>query len=264
MPRALITGCSTGIGRATAVELTKHGYEVVATARRPESIEDLDVAGKLALDVDDDASVARAVAEAGEIDVLVNNAGFGIHGPVEKMPLDTIRRLFETNVFGVIRTVQAFAPQMRGRGRGAIVNVSSVSGRVSAPLGGFYSATKYAVEALSEALHYELGHFGVRVVIIEPGIIETRFDTNRVITNCDEPPYDELDEQWHASREKLQQGPAPGPELVAQTIAEALTTGEPKLRWPVGADADLVLEVRNSSTDEEFEAAMRAALGLTW
>lgn len=264
MPRALITGCSTGIGRATALELTKQGYEVVATARRPETIEDLDVAAKLALDVDDDASVARAAAEAGEIDVLVNNAGFGIHGPVERMPLDAVRRLFETNLFGVVRTIQAFAPQMRERERGAIVNVSSVSGRVSAPLGGFYSATKFAVEALSEALHYELGHFGIRVVIIEPGIIETRFDTNRVVIGCDEPPYDELDEQWRASREKLQQGAAPGPELVAQTIADALATDEPRLRWPVGADANMVLEVRNSSSDEEFEAAMRAALGLTW
>ena len=127
---ALITGCSTGIGRATAVELTKRGYEVVATARRPETLDDLDVAQRLALDVDDDASVARVRDAVGAIDVLVNNAGFGLEGPVESVPLTEVRRLFETNFFGAARMIQAFVPAMRERGSGAVVNVSSVNGVV--------------------------------------------------------------------------------------------------------------------------------------
>lgn len=157
MARVLITGCSTGIGRAAAVELTKRGFEVVATARRPETLEDLDVADKLRLDVDDDASVKEAVAKAGQIDALVNNAGWGMHSPIEKTPLDEVRRMFETNVIGAVRTMQAVLPQMRERGSGVIVNVSSLAGLVSSPLGGFYSATKHALEAITEALHYEAG-----------------------------------------------------------------------------------------------------------
>jgi NAD(P)-dependent dehydrogenase (short-subunit alcohol dehydrogenase family) len=263
--RALITGCSTGIGHATAIELTKRGYEVVATARRPDSLDDLDVAQKLALDVDDDASVARAVKEAGEVDVLVNNAGFGIHGPVETVPLEEVRRVFETNVFGAVRMMQAVLPQMRQRVGGAIVNVSSISGRVSSPLGGFYSASKYALEAITEALHYEVGtRFGIRIVLIEPGGFETSFDTNRRIAGCDAPPYDELDRIWSQAQDKLRQGTPPGPEAVAQTIADALEADPPKLRWPVGEDASMVLDVRGSTSDEEFEATMRSYLGLEW
>jgi NADP-dependent 3-hydroxy acid dehydrogenase YdfG len=132
MNRAPVTGCSTGIGRATAVELTKRGYDVVATARRAESLADLDVAEHLVLDVDDDASVATAREVAGTIDVLVNNAGFGVEGAVETVPLDEVRRMFETNFFGVARMVQAFVPGMRKRGHGAVVNVSSIAG-VAAP-----------------------------------------------------------------------------------------------------------------------------------
>ena len=177
MSRALVTGCSTGIGRA-AVELTKRGFEVVATARRPETLADLDVAATLALDVDSDDSVAAAVAAAGPIDVLVNNAGFGVIGPVESVPLAEVRRMFETNVFGVIRMIQAVLPQMRERGSGTIVNVTSLAGRVAPPFDGFYSATKFGVEGLSEALHYEVGHFGIRIVLIEPGVFETAFGDN--------------------------------------------------------------------------------------
>ena len=121
MARALITGCSTGIGRAAAIELTKRGFEVVATARRLETMEDLDVAQTLALDVNDDTSVAAVQAAAGEVDVLVNNAGIGIHAPVEKVPLDEFRRVLETNVLGVVRMIQAFVPGMRERGRGVVV-----------------------------------------------------------------------------------------------------------------------------------------------
>jgi NAD(P)-dependent dehydrogenase (short-subunit alcohol dehydrogenase family) len=265
MGRVLITGCSTGFGRAAAVELTKRGYEVVATARRLEAIEDLDVAAKLTLDVDDDASVGAAVAEAGDLDALVNNAGFGHHGPIEKVPVEEGKRVFETNVWGTVRMIQAVVPAMRARGGGTIVNVTSLAGRVAPPIDGFYPASKMALEGISEALHYEIGHFGVRVRIVEPGVFTTDFQGRVTRFGLDDAPYDELDRQWAASRDKLLGSEeAPGPEAVAATIADAVEYEGPKLRWPVGADADLVIGARTTMNDEEFEAAMRATLGLEW
>lgn len=265
MARALITGCSTGIGRATAVELTRRGHEVVATARRRATLDDLDVAARLELDVDDDASVAAAVAAAGEVDVLVNNAGWEAGGPVEGVPLDAAKAMFETNVFGVARMVQAVAPSLRAGGGGTIVNVSSMAGRTAAPLNGFYAASKFAVEGLSESLHYELRHFGIRVVIIEPGEIATSFADNVRRFGEDAPPWDELRTQWDAAFGKLGgDGPLPGPELVATAIADAVEADDPPLRVPVGPDAELVAAVRATSDDAAFEATMRETLGLTW
>jgi NAD(P)-dependent dehydrogenase (short-subunit alcohol dehydrogenase family) len=264
MGRVLITGCSTGIGRAAAVELTKRGHDVVATARRPETIDDLDVAAKLPLDVDDEGSVRDAVAAAGALDALVNNAGFGISGPVEQVSVDDARGIMETNFFGAVRMVQAVLPQMRERGSGVVVNVSSLAGRVAPPLGGFYSASKYALEGLSEALHYEVGHFGIRVRLVEPGVFATAFQGKEYGFEI-AAPYDELEREWEKARGALTGGDEPsGPEPVAAAIADAIESDEHQLRWPVGADADMVLAVRSTSTDEEFEAAMRGTLGLTW
>jgi NAD(P)-dependent dehydrogenase (short-subunit alcohol dehydrogenase family) len=265
MARVLITGCSTGFGRATAVELTKRGHEVVATARRPDTLDDLDVMERLRLDVDDDASVVEAVNSAGQVDALVNNAGFGITGPIEHVPLSEFRRMFETNVLGAVRTIQAVLPQMRERGSGTIVNVTSLAGLVTPPTGGAYSATKHALEAVSEALHYEVGHFGIRVALVEPGFFETEFQGKEPRFGLDAPPYDELDRQWAVAFEKLRGGePAAGAEPVAQVIADAVEGTEQKLRWPVGADAEMVLSARSSMDDETFEATMRGALDLTW
>lgn len=264
MARVLITGCSTGFGRAASVELTKRGHEVLATARRPETIDDLDCAEKHRLDVDDDASVAEAVQRAGRVDALVNNAGFGITGPIENVPLPEFRRLFETNVLGAVRMIQAVLPQMRERRSGTIVNVTSLAGLVTPPTGGAYSATKRALEAVSEALHYEVGHFGIRVAIIEPGYFETEFQGKEPRFGLDAPPYDELDRQWASAQEKLRGDAALGAEPVAQVIADAVEGTEDKLRWPVGADADMVLAARNSMDDATFEATMRGVLELTW
>src|SRR5688572_7284584 len=194
--RVLITGCSTGFGRASAIELTKRGHEVIATARKPATLEELDVAERLALDVDDDASVQEAVAAAGTLDALVNNAGFGVVGPIEKLPIAEAKRLFDTNVFGTMRMIQAVAPAMRERGSGTIVNVTSLAGRVAPPLGGVYAASKWAVEGMSEALHYELNHFGVRVRLVEPGFFPTEFQGKEPRLGMDGPPYDELEAQW--------------------------------------------------------------------
>ena len=263
--RALVTGCSTGIGRATALALSEQGYEVIATARRPETIEDLDVAGRMALDVDSDDSVARAAAEAGPIDVLVNNAGFGVEGPIETVPLDEVRRMFETNVFGPARMVQAFLPGMRERGSGAVVNVTSTAGIAAPPLGGYYAATKFAMEAISEALKLEVGHFGVRVFVIEPGVIETSFGAN-ALDHRDEPgPYEELSALWATSMETLGGGQAaPGPELVAAAIVAALESDGSRLRWPVGQDAEMIAAARTGADYDEFVAGMRAVLNLDW
>ncbi|HEY6317983.1 MAG TPA: SDR family oxidoreductase [Acidimicrobiia bacterium] len=265
MSRVLITGCSSGFGRGAAIELTKRGHEVVATARRPGTLEDLDVAARLALDVDDPASVRAAVDAAGPLDALVNNAGYGIVGPVESVSLDEARRCMETNVFGAARLIQAVLPGLRARGGGTIVNVSSVAGRVGAPLSGFYSATKWALEGLSESLHFEVGHFGIRVRIVEPGAFETGFGARELREGLDGPPYDELEREWEATRPALLgDGPPPDPADVAVVIADAIESTEVRLRWPVGADADLAIGAKDSMTFEEFESTMRGVLGVTW
>jgi NAD(P)-dependent dehydrogenase (short-subunit alcohol dehydrogenase family) len=263
--RALVTGCSTGIGRATALELTARGWEVVATARRPESVADLGVARTLLLDVDSDASVAAARDAVGPVDVLVNNAGFGIEGPVEEVPLDEARRAMETNFFGAARMVQAFLPAMREQGSGWIVNVTSVAGVVAPPLGGFYAATKFALEALSEALHLEVGHFGVRVLIVEPGGIETAFGPNMADFRGRSGPYKELADLWDGALGTLRGGePSPGAEVVAAAICDALESDDPPLRVPVGTDARLITSTRDASGYADFETAMRQVLQFDW
>jgi NAD(P)-dependent dehydrogenase (short-subunit alcohol dehydrogenase family) len=237
----------------------------VATARRPESIADLKVASTCALDVDDDASVAAALRQVGPVDVLVNNAGFGCEGSIEEVPLADVRRAFETNFFGATRMIQAFLPAMRERGSGAIVNVSSVAGVAVGPLTGFYSATKWALEAMSEALHLEAGHFGVRVLIIEPGAIQTSFGDNVVDHRWSDGPYRPLADQWTSASEVLSGGnEAPGPELVATAIADALQNPDAPLRHPVGSDAALVVSARGGTPYADFEALMRATLKLDW
>src|SRR5919106_3182091 len=177
----LITGCSTGIGRATAEHLTDRGWTVYATARRSESIQDLAGRGcnTLALDVTDEGSMHAAVSAVeeaeGAVGVLVNNAGYSQSGAVETLSLDELRRQFETNVFGLIRMCQLVLPGMRRQRWGRIVNLSSMGGRLTFPGGGAYHATKHAVEALSDALRFEVRGFGVDVVVIEPGLIITQF-----------------------------------------------------------------------------------------
>jgi NAD(P)-dependent dehydrogenase (short-subunit alcohol dehydrogenase family) len=263
--RILITGCSTGFGRASAVELTKRGHDVVATARKPDTLDELDVADRIRLDVDDDASVSEAMAAAGEIDALVNNAGFGVVGPIERVPVDEIRRMLETNLLGAVRMIQAVLPAMRARGSGTIVNVTSVAGRVTGPLGGTYAATKHALEAISESLHYEVGHFGIRIRVVEPGYFETDFQGKEPRFGVDDAPYDELDREWTVAFAKLRgDGNAPGAEPVAAVIADAVESTDRRLRWPVGADAEMILSTRASTDDEGFEDTMRGVLDLTW
>ena len=264
MARVLITGCSTGFGRATAIELNKRGFEVLASARRPETLDDLEVDGRLALDVTDDVSVAAAVSAAGAVDVLVNNAGISVSGPVELVPSTEMRRLFETNFFGVLRMIQAVLPQMRTRGSGTIVNVSSVSGKVASPLSGAYAASKFALEAISEAMYFEMGHFGIRTVIIEPGYFQTSISESGVRYGVEGPPYRELADATEKMTAALGRGTAPGPEMVAMAIADAIESPDAPLRIPVGTDAEMVLGARANMDDATFESTMRQVLNLDW
>lgn len=262
--RVLVTGAGSGIGAATASVLAGRGHHVIATARRVEPLAALGVAERLPLDITDDASVTACVAAAGDVDVLVNNAGISETGPLETFPHDVLARMFETNVFGPMRMVRALVPGMRRRGRGHVVNVTSVEGRVAAPLAGAYCATKHALEALSESLAFEVGRFGVKVVIVEPGYIAPGM-RNQVRHGEEGTPYAELRAQWSGADETLV-GPSgrPGPELVAEAIADALVDPDTPLRLPVGADAEMVLAARATLDDAAFTATMREVLGITW
>jgi NAD(P)-dependent dehydrogenase (short-subunit alcohol dehydrogenase family) len=261
--RVLVTGAARAIGRATAEVLSERGHQVVATARDVTLLGDLKVDRILSLDVSDDASVAAAVEAAGELDAVVNNAGRTGTGPLEDYPLDDFARVLNVNTLGPLRLIQAVVPQWRRRGSGVVVNVSSVQGRIGTPLEGVYAASKHALEALSETLHYELGHFGIRVVIIEPGYIAPGM--KHTADHVGPDAYRALHEQWSGTAETLSgPGGRPGPELVGHAVADALEDPTTPLRVEVGDDAAMVLALRRTQTDEEFEATMRQALDLTW
>jgi NAD(P)-dependent dehydrogenase (short-subunit alcohol dehydrogenase family) len=260
----LITGCSTGIGRACAERLARAGHTVYATARRPESIEDLRAAGcrTLALDVTDEASMAAAVEvvekEAGAVGALVNNAGYSQSGAVESLPMDDLRRQFETNVFGLVRMCQLVLPGMRASGDGRIVNMSSMGGNFTFPGAGAYHASKYAVEALSDALRFEVKGFGVDVVIVQPGIIKTGFAdaaTDAIEHGTpDHGPYERFNHTIAATTQSAyERGPLAmlggGPETVARTIERAIASRTPKIRYRVTPSARWLVGQRALMTD---------------
>jgi NAD(P)-dependent dehydrogenase (short-subunit alcohol dehydrogenase family) len=267
----LITGCSSGIGHATARLLAERGWKVYATARRPESIADLDEAGceTLPLDVTDEGSMKAAVAavEAAEGAVwgLVNNAGYSQSGALETVPLERVRAQFETNVFGLLRMCQLVLPGMRRAGAGRIVNVSSMGGRLTFPGGGAYHGTKHAVEALSDALRFEVKGFGVDVVVIEPGLIRTGFaevaaESIETTTGGDDP-YAAFNAAVGARTVGVYDGPLArlggGPEAVAQAIERALAARRPRTRYPVTPSARLALVGRRLLTDRGWDAVLR-------
>ena len=264
--RVLVTGAARAIGRATVEVLTHRGHEVVATARDVSLLAGLPAAQTLSLDVGDAESVRRAVDEAGkagELDAVVNNAGVSGHGPLESYPLDVFARILEVNTLGPLRMAQAVVPCWRQRGSGVLVNISSVQGKIGTPLEGAYAASKHALEALSETLHFELGHFGIRVVIVEPGYVAPGM--KHEADHPGPPVYADLHAQWGATASTLT-GPSgrPGPEVVGSAVADALEDPSTPLRVEVGKDAAMVLELRRMLGDAEFEATMRDALGLTW
>jgi NAD(P)-dependent dehydrogenase (short-subunit alcohol dehydrogenase family) len=263
----LITGCSTGIGRATAEHLARAGHIVYATARRLESIEDLKAAGcrTLALDVTDEDSMSAAVAAVeeaeGPLGALVNNAGYSQNGALETLPLDDVRRQFETNVFGLLRMCQLVLPGMRRQGSGRIVNVGSMGGKLTFPGAGIYHATKYAVEAISDALRFEVQGFGVHVALIEPGLIKTNFAETAVGSVSHEGgPYGEFNTAVSATTVGAYEGPLAklggGPEDVAKAIEKAITATRPRARYPVTASARILMTQRKLLPDRAWDAVV--------
>ena len=267
----LVTGCSSGIGRATAEVLARGGRTVYATARRVETIDDLASAGctLLRLDVCDEDSMRAAVdtiaREHGAVGLLVNNAGYGQEGAVEDVPVDEVRRQFETNLFGLHRLTQLVLPGMREQRWGRVVNVSSMGGRLTFPGGGVYHASKHALEALSDALRYEVRPFGVDVVVIEPGLVKTRFGGTSVgsihSVSGDSSPY----RDFNAGVAKVVGGAYEGamarlavePEAVASVIEKAIEARHPRSRYVVPGFVRLLLLARRVLPDRMWDAALR-------
>jgi NADP-dependent 3-hydroxy acid dehydrogenase YdfG len=266
----LITGCSSGIGHATALELVEHGWTVYASARRPETLTELAERGcrTLALDVTNETSMREAVEEVtaaeGAVGVLVNNAGYSQSGAVETVPLGDARRQFETNVFGLLRMCQLVLPGMRAQRWGKIVNLSSMGGRLTFPGGGLYHATKYAVEAISDALRFEVRGFGVDVIIIEPGLIVTKFGevaAGSVQSAEADGAYADFNRRVAKLTEEAYRGPlaklGAGPEAVARAIEGAITASRPRARYPVTASAHLMINQRRLVPDRFWDLLMR-------
>ncbi|HXK32570.1 MAG TPA: SDR family oxidoreductase [Dehalococcoidia bacterium] len=277
MPVVLITGCSSGFGLLSAVSLAKQGAQVFATMRNPardaalrqacaEAGVSVDV---LQLDVTDPPSIAAAVASvierAGRIDVLVNNAGVGGLAPVEEWRDDEILRLFDTNVFGLIRVTREVLPHMRAQRSGRIVNIGSLAGVVSTPFRAIYSATKHAVEAITDGLYYELHPFGVHVCVVEPGFFATAIDQNYIPLRRDpaRSPYADLEQKFHAAMSgSAGSGNRADPQAVADVIVQAATDEQPRRRYLAGKDAEAIAPMHKQMSDEDFERVMRQALNL--
>jgi NAD(P)-dependent dehydrogenase (short-subunit alcohol dehydrogenase family) len=265
----LITGASAGIGYAAAELLLKNGYKVYAGARRVERMKGLGALGArvLALDVTDEASLRSAVdlviKEEGRLDVLINNAGYGAHGAVEDVPMAEARRQFDVNVFGLARLTQLALPHMRAQGSGRIVNISSIAGKITTPTGGWYHASKHAVEAYSDALRLEAAQFGIKVILIEPGHIKTEWD-NTAMVNLEKysgagaygPLVKRITEKFRASY----RSGAPGPEVVADKILKALRAKSPAARYPVPFQASFIIFLKWLLPDRVLDWGIRRML----
>ncbi len=271
-PVVLITGCSTGIGRATAQLLAEKGWRVFASARRLETVNNLasDHITPLRLDVTNEVSMTAAVqevlAKAGRIDALVNNAGYAEIGPLEEATMDEVRRQFETNTFGALRMAQLVLPTMRAQGNGRIVNVSTMGGRVVIPFVGLYNSSKFALEAMSDALRMETRPFGVRVILVEPGGTRTNFNTianqnaQRFATDT-KSPY----QRFFAPLVrfiKQSEGFAFPPEMVARVILRSLSTRNPRARYVATPDARLMLAIMLKLPDGARDTMWRQMLGI--
>ena len=268
---ALVTGASSGIGEDTARKLQALGYVVYGAARRTDRLQALVTDGirPLTMDVTDDASmtagVDRILEETGRIDVLVNNAGYGSHGAIEDVPIDEARRQFEVNVFGLARLTQLVSPHMRAQGSGTIINISSIGGRLTTPLGGWYHATKYAVEALSDALRMELRPFGIDVVVVEPGAIRTAWwsiAADHLEATAEGSAYaDQIRAVAGAMRSESNQRRFSPPVVIARTIGKIVTARRPRTRYAVGFMAGPLIAARRILPDRAFDQLIGAAFG---
>ena len=264
---AVVTGSSSGIGKETALTLAKNNFLTYATMRDPKKGQVLkSQADKeklplkiVELDVTKDTSVNNAIQsitnEATTIDVLVNNAGYGLMGAFEDLPMEEIKAQFETNLFGLIRTTQIVLPIMRKQNSGFIVNVSSGAGRFGYPGASAYVSTKFAVEGLTESISYELEPFGIKVILIEPGFIKTNFQQAMIRSQHPDSPYSQMmQKRAAASSQFFQHGSEP--ELVAKTVLTAINTPNRNLRYLVGKDVEEWVKSKNSMTDAEFHGMM--------
>ena len=265
---ALVTGSSSGIGLETSLALAKDGYRTFASMRDTGKAIELQEAAKkenlsvdvIELDVDKEDSIMSAVkkvmSEAGRIDVLVNNAGYGQFGCTEDVPIEDFRKQFETNFFSIVRIIQEVAPIMRKQGSGVIVNISSVVGRMGLPGSSAYISTKFALEGFSECLRYELGQFGVKTTIIEPGVVKTNFfKSMKIPESKTDPKYKELsDKILSGLKMMVEMGTAPSE--VANVVIKAIHDKEILPRYTVGTDAAMFMEAKKMKTDIEFEKYM--------
>ena len=271
---ALVTGGSSGIGEATALELKKAGFVVHAAARRTDRMVPLREAGlrTIALDVTDEASATSAVeeilAEHGRIDVLVNNAGYGSYGALEEVPLAEAQAQLDVNLLGLARLAQLVLPTMRRQESGTIINISSVGGRFATPLGSWYHTSKYAVEGLSDALRLELDRFGINVVVIEPGSIQTEWGAiaaGKVRATSGNGPYAE---QAGAMAKSLDASSRPGyllasqPDVIAKAVRKAATARRPKTRYAVGRGAKPMIWASRVLPDRAFDALIKRGSGV--
>lgn len=268
----LVTGASSGIGAATAMKLKALGFTVYAAARRIERMQSLTDAGVrvIAMDVTQDASmqagVERIIAETGQIDVLVNNAGYGSYGSVEDVSLEEGRAQFDVNVFGAVRLIQLVLPHMRARQTGTIVNITSMGGKIHTPLGAWYHGTKFALEAISDCLRMEVEPFGIKVVVVEPGGIKTEWAdiaAQKLREVSGDGPYGHqalpMAESMIGRASRERQSP---PELIADTIATAVQARRPKTRYAVGFGARPMIFLRRLLPDRAFDRFMRLATGI--
>jgi NAD(P)-dependent dehydrogenase (short-subunit alcohol dehydrogenase family) len=264
---AVVTGSSTGIGYETSLILARNGFLTYATMRNLNKSENMKMVATKEnlpiqvkqLDVTDDVSVTKAIqaisSEAGRIDVLVNNAGYGLNGAFEDLAMDEIKAQYETNVFGLIRTTQAVLPIMRRQESGTIVNISSGAGRFGFPSGSAYVSTKFAVEGLSESISYELEPFGIKVVIVEPGVIRTNFADGLVVAKKSKDPsspYSQLMQKAASGFEKMMKN-ASSPDLVANVVLNAVRNENPSLRYLAGNDVETWLGKRNMADEEAYK-----------
>jgi NAD(P)-dependent dehydrogenase (short-subunit alcohol dehydrogenase family) len=266
LPAALITGCSTGIGRATALAFMRAGFPTWASARRLEAIADLQAAGChiLQLDVTNEDSCVHAVrtveSEHGAVGALINNAGQALVGPFEEMSLDSIRQLFEVNLFGLVRLCQLVLPRMRNQRHGTIVNLGSVAGLLTPPGGSVYSMTKYGLEALSDAMRFELKPFGVRVVLMEIGSVRTELMTAGMKTlPTNASVYDTFKRNFAAMVARAHREGAVGilgPHDVAKVVVSAVRARRPRSRYRVGLQAHLAPLIRRLAGDNVWDAMM--------
>lgn len=266
----LITGASSGMGKAFALQLLKAGHLVYGAARRVDHMQDIVQAGgrAIALDVTDDTSlqnaVERIIGEQGRIDVLVNNAGYAIYGSVEETTIADARRQFEVNIFGLARLTQLLIPHMRDQKRGRIINISSMGGKMYTPLGAWYHATKHALEGWSDCLRLEMKPFGIDVVIIEPGIIKTEFAdvmSGPMLERSGVGPYGELARKVaKGAKDGMEGGRGSDPEVIARLVQKAVEEDRPRTRYAGGFLAKPVMAMRKWGSDRLFDwIIMRAA-----